>query len=402
MVIKKLKKLAKSAKKKYDELNKEPDKSEQDIDMEVGSPIEREKVYFDTKNVAKSVLIIIGLLALSWIVIEISNILFIFFIALLFAAALDPAVDKLEEYKIPRGISVVFIFIIIITLIILFITNLLPILATELTNLGIRGQEIIGKLARGEVELPQFLAWLNPLVSDFVEGLNAEGQIQELQRQLLTFGDTLTNFARNAFDLLFSIFNGIANAIFVLFLTYFMTVDEKAIDKFTLSIFPNKYGKYIGKKTEAIKSKVGEWLRGQLLLMLAVGVATYIGLLILGMDYAFTLAIFAGLTEVIPIVGPLIAWIAAIPIAANHSGAMILWVTILYFVIQRLENNLLVPVIMNKATGLNPIVVLFAVMVGFKFAGIIGVIISIPVTAVLAIFLTDMIKKHNSKKKKKS
>ena len=168
-----------------------------------------------------------------------------------------------------------------------------------------------------------------------------------------------------------------------------MTVDHKMVDKFIISFFKDEYQDYIESKSKSIKNKVGQWLQGQILLMLAVGLCTYIGLEIIGMEYSFTLAVLAGLTELIPVVGPLIAWVAAIPIAGNESSTMILSVTILYFIIQRIENNFLVPFIMNKATGLHPIIVLISMLVGYQFKGILGVIISIPIAGIISIFYQD-------------
>ena len=123
--------------------------------------------------------------------------------------------------------------------------------------------------------------------------------------------------------------------------------------------------------------------------MLAIAVLTYIGLVALNFKYAFTLALFAGFTELIPVVGPIIAWIATIPIAINISTSALIAVTILYIIIQRLENNLLVPVIMRKVTGLHPIVVITAMMLGYKFQGIIGIVISIPLAGIVGMFLHD-------------
>jgi predicted PurR-regulated permease PerM len=224
-------------------------------------------------------------------------------------------------------------------------------------------------------------------------GIDSQTISTTLQNSLVDYGQRLSSLAGDMVKIFMAISNGIANAILVLLLTYFMSVDEHIIDKFILQVFPSKYGRYITQKTTAIKGKIGEWLRGQIMLMIAVGLVTYLGLLILGVEYAATLGVFAGLTELIPVIGPLIALVGAIPIAANQSGLMILWVTILYFIIQRLENNLLVPLIMKKATGLHPIIVLFAMLVGYRFMGIIGIVISIPVAAALGIFLHDHLRR---------
>ena len=287
------------------------------------------------------------------------------------------------------------IMLLLFLIITVFIGNLIPILATEMTELGIQFQSLLSKIQAGEIELPSYLSFIQPLLENTAQSVNAQTS-SNIQNTLLSYGNNLGQIANNAIGLLASISNGLANFIIVLFLTFFITIDQKLVDKFIINLFPNKYEKYLENKFVNIKHKVACWLRGQLLLMLAVGVLTYIGLVAIGIDYAFTLSLFAALTELIPVVGPLIAWVVAIPIAANASGSMILWTTIVYLLVQRLENSLLVPMIMKKTTGLHPIIVVFALLAGFQFLGILGVIISVPIMTILSIFFNDYLPKKDS------
>jgi len=169
-------------------------------------------------------------------------------------------------------------------------------------------------------------------------------------------------------------------------------VEWKQIEGAFISLFPSRHTAYVVSHLDAVKLKIGFWLRGQLMLSLAIGVLSYIALLIVGMEYAVTLALIAAITEFIPVVGPLIAWAIALPVAANISAWTVLWLTIAYFVIQQIESNVLVPLIMKKAVGLSPIIVIFAMLVGYNYLGILGVILSIPIAACLAIFARDYAK----------
>lgn len=397
MVIKKIQNLANQAQKKYKKMISTSKKVEEPkiiLPPKSKKKIEKRLIRIAPGDVAKAVMITILLIALSMIIYQIRDIIMLFFVSLLFAAALDPTIDRLEKFRIPRGISVVIIFIILITLLSFFIGSFVPILANQLVEIGSKIQVLIGNVIEGKIILPSYLDWLNEIIKSTFGGTDANTFTLNLQNYLVQFGEELRSLAGNALNTVKAISDGLANAILVLLLTYFMIVDEKTIDNFTLSLFPSKYGQYITQKSSIIKFKVGEWLRGQIALMFAVGLLTYIGLAIIGIEYAFTLALFAGITELIPVIGPLIGWIAAIPIAANESANALIWVTILYFVIQRLENNLLVPMIMKQATGLHPIIVLFSMLVGFHFLGILGVIISVPVAAVFGIFIEDYLKKE--------
>jgi predicted PurR-regulated permease PerM len=111
--------------------------------------------------------------------------------------------------------------------------------------------------------------------------------------------------------------------------------------------------------------------------------------MILRVEYGATLAIFAAFAEVVPYVGPFLAWLVAMPIVLNQAPLLALWVTLMFLIIQRLENDILVPIIMKQATGLSPILVIFSMMVGFQFMGVVGLILSIPVASTIAIFVGD-------------
>lgn len=394
MVIKKIKRAARVAQKKYNEIILEAQNQPQEKDTHVALPkkkqTQEQQVLFSISNIAKVVLVALLLVILKDFLAEISDIIILFLVSLLFAAAIDPTVDKLEQYKIPRGISVGGIMILLITVLSLFIYSMIPLLSSQLSDLGSKIGLLVENLTNGTLRVPNFI---QPLVSEIALELEGTNFTAALQSQILNYSQELSGLAENFLKTVISISNGLANFLIVLVLTYFMSVDEQEIDKFILRISPNKYGHYITVKINNIKQKVGEWLRGQIILMFVVGISTYLGLFLLGTDYAFTLSLIAGVTELVPVIGPWLGLIAAIPIAINQGGSMLLWVVILYFVIQRLENNLFVPIIMKKATGLNPIVVILAMLVGNKFLGIVGIIISIPLAAILSIFLEDILVK---------
>lgn len=406
MVIKKIKRAAKVAQKKYNEiiLEAQTDKpvEQEEISLPVSKPQNSQQFIFSISNITKVLLVALLLIIFRDFLAEISDIIILFLVSLLFAAALDPTVDKLATCKIPRGISAAGILMLLLGVFVLFIYSMVPLVSSQLFDLGGRIGVFFETLSSGNLQVPElFQPIVNELAAE-LEGVNFSATIQD---QLLNYSRELSGLAGNFLETIISISSGLSNFLFVLVLTYFMTVEEQEIDKFILRISPNKYGTYITSKINSIKQKVGDWLRGQIILMVVVGAFTYVGLLLLGTDYAFTLALIAGVTELIPVIGPWVGLLAAIPVAINQGGSMLIWVTILYFIIQRLENNLFVPIIMKKATGLNPIVVILAMLIGNKFLGFVGIIISIPLTAILSIFLEDiLVKKEQTEtiSKKKS
>lgn len=400
-MLNKTKKLVKILHKKYTELKNTPEIVEQHPEISVKEEnLEKRFIHLSLPDFAKAIVILIALGFSAFILYEIKSLLFLIFFSYLFSQALVPFVEKLSKFKIPKGISVTFIFLFVIGIISVFLGNFIPILSNELLTLGLQIQTLVEAIINGETKLPVLLEWINPILESSFQGLETNQYTQELEKNLVNIGQNLRGVAQNAIGLFVSISNGFANAILVLFLTYFMTVDHKMVDRFIISFFKDEYQDYIESKSTSIKNKVGQWLQGQILLMLAVGVCTYIGLELIGMKYSFTLAVLAGLTELIPVVGPLIAWVAAVPIAGNESSTMILLVTAVYLAVQRIENTFLVPFIMNKATGLHPIIVLISMLIGYEFKGVLGVIISIPIAGIIAIFYQDFVVKiHPSRKK---
>ena len=141
-----------------------------------------------------------------------------------------------------------------------------------------------------------------------------------------------------------------------------------------------------------IETKLGGWARGQLLLMLAIGVVTYIGLLVLGIPYALPLALLAGIFEMIPFIGPIIAAIPAIILGFSASPFLGFATLTFAILIQQLENYVFVPKIMEKSTGVSPIIILIGLAVGYRLAGITGTIISVPVIIIIQTLLQERLK----------
>jgi predicted PurR-regulated permease PerM len=183
--------------------------------------------------------------------------------------------------------------------------------------------------------------------------------------------------------------SGIITIITIVVLSVYLVAQEEGVKHFVKAVTPLKYRPYIVSLVDRLQEKMGEWLRGQLILMLFVGGLTYLGLWLMGVNYALILAIVAGLLEVIPIIGIPIAIIPALLISFTQNPVLALFVLILYIVIQQVENHILVPKVMQKAVGLNPVFVIIALLVGYKLGGILGVLISVPAATAISVFIKD-------------
>ncbi len=327
--------------------------------------------------IAKATTIILLLIFLFQKVEQISGILLIFFVSFILASALDPIVDYFQNFKVPRTLTVLIIYILFFLLSSVFIFKFATLIGAQLNEIAKNVSQFMTRIFQGDPSIP-FATQLKPILSDIYERFDIQTASTQLQNILELASTQLINLSV-----------GVMNVILVLILTFFMTVEEKAMEGFVLSLVHSDYAHYISSRLEAIKIHIGHWVRGQLILSLIAGLITYIGLTIMGTEYALTISAIAGVCMLIPVFGRVVAWILTVPIVYNQSPSLALAMSIFYFVVYQLEVNILIPYIMKKAVGLSPIIIIFAMMVGFYFLNVLGAIISIPLATMAAIFVKD-------------
>jgi predicted PurR-regulated permease PerM len=379
-VIGKIVSSVKGAYGKFREHVEEVKKHKEQALAEAAIPAQEKKehmvVELNVASVAKAAVVILLMVVLSYFVYEIRGIILTVFIAFLLAAALDPLVDKMQKWRIPRAVSVLLIYIVLFGLVGLFITNMITLVAEQVVEIAQNVGQLVTNMTK-ESKLP-FATQLQPYFEQFYQTVDLQTAATQVQNALKIVADQLL-----------SISIGLLNLLLVLILTFFMTVEEAAIQHFFQALFPSRYSKYISTRLEAVKDQVGYWLRGQFMVSLVSGVITYIGLALLGVEYALTLSVIAGIAMVIPVIGRVFAWLVAFPIVFNQSPMLSFWMSMYYLLLQQVENNVLVPYIMNRAVGLSPIVIMIAMMVGGQYLGVLGLVLSIPIATTAAIFVKD-------------
>ncbi|EKE05186.1 MAG: protein of unknown function UPF0118 [uncultured bacterium] len=173
-----------------------------------------------------------------------------------------------------------------------------------------------------------------------------------------------------------------------------MTIEETAIKRSLGFILPEKYQPFVLRIIEKVQKQIGNWLKGQLVLCLIIGLMIYIGLLILGINYALVLACLAAIGEFIPYVGTFAAAIPALFLAFTQSPIKAVFVLILYVIVQQIENHLVAPKVMQRAVGLNPIIVITSLLVGAKIGGVLGVFLAIPVATGISVVIRELYRKN--------
>ena len=365
-------------------------------------------VAISTWSVAKAIMVTLLVLGSAYILSEISHLLLLLFLGLFFAATLDPGVDWLERHHVARSFGVLLMFFVIFAVFVVIIGSMIPIVIEQISdivaNIGKNTVEYFDELQNGGTDIPLVGDHANEMISAALQSLNFDELTQGAVTNLSQFVEYLKSFASGSFtaagkavsagvSAATSVASFFFDLIIVLFFTFFMVVDRQAFRKGFRSLFPSKYGEYISQKMHEVQAKIGAWTRGQLSLSLIMFLLSFIGLLIIGMKYATTLAIVVAVGEFLPYVGPLLFLLFSFPIALNISVFMVVKLLILYGILQFLEGNIIVPLVMEKAVGLSPVAVLTAIIIGFQFLGVIGAIIAVPIATTIGIFVKEYARK---------
>jgi predicted PurR-regulated permease PerM len=174
-------------------------------------------------------------------------------------------------------------------------------------------------------------------------------------------------------------------------LSFYLAVQKDGVDDFLRIIAPVRHHEYIIDLWKRSQRKIGLWLQGQIVLGIVVGVLVYLVLMIVGIPYALMLALFAALFEIIPVFGPVISSIPAILIAFSEKGVGTGFLLIgLYLIIYQFESQLFYPLVVKKIVGISPIVVILALIIGAKLAGLLGAVIAVPLSAAFMEYIHDI------------
>jgi len=322
-----------------------------------------------------SIIKIIIILLIFWFIYLIRDIILMLFVVLILVSAIYPLADWFQSKKIPRWVGVLVIYLIFFGVFSLIIILLIPPIIKEISQLA--------------SEFPS--SWTK-IMSDFTSlGIySAENSLpKNIQSSLNTLNLTLGRAATGVFSALGGIFGGIFSFFIILVITFYMVVEKDALKGILRSAVPAQYQPYLTRLFNRLQKKLGGWVRGQLILCLIIGIMVYLGLLILGVNYALVLGLFSAITEFIPYFGPIIGSIPAVFIAFSESPLLALFVIILFVVVNQLENHIIIPKLMQRVTGLNPVISIVALLIGAKVAGFIGIILAIPVATSISVFLED-------------
>ncbi|MFH1899284.1 MAG: AI-2E family transporter [Patescibacteria group bacterium] len=318
------------------------------------------EIVISVKTIFVTLLALLGI----YVIYKLGPIIGILFIATLIVISMESAVKyftRLTLFNKPlsRGAAVIISYLILTAILIGVVTFIVPPVVSE-------SQKMIVNL------------------SSIMRNITLPGNLELNFSELIPQASKVTTGILSA---TVSVFTNVAAFISLIIISIYMSLDWLNIKKNFIGIFPDKMEETVEETFEEIEKSVGAWVRGELLLMLVIGLASFVGLAILGIKYFVALAIVAGIAEAIPMIGPVISGILAGIVGFTESPIKGIGVVILFILIQQLENNILVPKVMGRVSGFRPLMVLIALLVGSHFFGIVGAICAMPVTMIGTIIL---------------
>lgn len=314
-----------------------------------------------------TILKVIGILVGLYILFLLREILFALFVSVLLASVIDPLATHFEKKRIPRVWAALLVYIALFGTIGLAVSILVPVIIRDVPQVSLQIQQYL-----------QNLSFHNNLPF-----------LQNLSSGVLFTEDRIESI----FNQVGQIFGGIFSFILVLIFTFYLVIQKDPIQTIVHSVVPGAHLARVLSTIQKVRDTLGAWFRGQLILGIISGTVVFVGLSLFGVKYAAISGLLSALLEFIPYLGPVSAALPALLFAFIQGGpGLFFLVLIFYVVVQQIQNNFIVPKVMQKAIGLNPILSIVAVLVGAQFGGILGALIALPAATALKTILEDIFK----------
>ena len=302
--------------------------------------------------------------------------------SIVLASAIEPMIARLQRYRIHRIIAVILIYLSLALVLAALLVFFVPVVANDLVLM-------LNNLPQ-TFSLESLWAPVQSLGIHIGSTAMAPGSISvaDFIRELQAL---VVGTSTSAFQTASLIFGGVFGLVLIVVLSFYLAVQEDGVADFLRIIAPIRSHDYVIDLWKRSQRKIGFWLQGQLLLGVVVGVLVYLVLMVVGIPHALILALLAAVFEIIPVFGPIISSVPAILIAFVDAGIGTgLLLVGLYIIIYQFESQLFYPLVVKKIVGISPIVVILALVIGAKLAGILGALIAVPLSAALMEYVNDI------------
>jgi predicted PurR-regulated permease PerM len=335
-------------------------------------------VQITTGTILRFFVIVILLAALYYM----SDILLVVLAAVIIASSIEPVVRRLARYRIHRVISVILVYILIAAVLAGLFIFFMPLVVNDFST-------FLATLPK-TISVETLWSPIRDLGVSFGSS-GATGQSISISDFVKGLQSLIVGTSEGAFQTAATIFGGVLSFMLIVVLSFYLAVQQDGVDDFLRIVSPVKHHEYIIHLWKRSQRKIGLWLQGQIILGIVVGVLVYLVLMVVGIPHALLLAVLAGLFEIIPVFGPIISSVPAILLAFAERGAGTgLLLMGLYVVIYQFESQLFYPLVVKKIVGISPIVVILALVIGAKLAGLLGALIAVPLSAAFMEYVHDI------------
>jgi len=317
-------------------------------------------------------------LLLAYVLIQVQLVLILCLLAVLFATVIERPVHLLERRFVPRPLAILAVYLVIIGGVALPAVLIAPEIGDQASNFREKAPVQLNELRQS------WAGSANPLLNGPGEQLLGEA-IQTIRNP----PEEASVERETAVNVLTGVGGAIVGFLAVLVIAFYYLMEKTLLRQLVLGEIAIGGRERVNRVWDNVERKVGDWLRGQLTLCLIIGVTATLGYGILDVQFWPLLGLWAGITEIIPIVGPWLGGVPAVIIALTMSPNKALLVIVFIVILQLLENTVLVPRVMRGAVGLTPLTVFVAILAGTEFMGLAGALLAIPFAAAIQVLLTD-------------
>jgi len=312
-----------------------------------------------------------------WFAFSIGALVRMVIIAFIVAYLLNPLINWIESSGMGRtaATSAVFLVILVVVGYVLFLV--LPMVVDELKTAqeNMASGQASDKLFKIKGAIEEKLAFIGIRDLDIME---------KTRNYFVNVGNKLFQYLLNAVSI-------VTNLIIIPFISFFLVKDIRLIKKQFIRMVPNRFFEFTLNVIHKMDLQLGNFIRGQILESAIIGGLSIIALWMLNVDYYIVLGIFAGIANIVPYIGPVAGVVPPVLISLYETGDLALagYIAISFILIQLIDNGVLKPVVVGGSVDLHPLIVLLAVIIGGKFFGILGMILSIPVTGFLKVIIRE-------------
>ncbi len=340
---------------------------------------------FKERFTLKNIIFVILILLVIKFIFTVKNLALLVFASFVIAASLNPLVDKLQKFM-NRGAATGMALVSFLIVILGAFVPLVLIMLEEISALVL--------------SIPQKIAIIqNFLATKTIFGLQLSNIIGEAKPLNSTSTEFLGNAVQTTLAASASVVGAFAIMFIIAMIVFYMLEDKDIMKDWFLSLFPQDIRDKAAEIAGNITERVGGFVIAQCTSMVSVGLVTSIGLAILGIPYALALGLLAGILDIVPIVGPILATGMAISVAYSKGWGIIVGVLVVYILAQWISNNFIRPLIFGKFMNLHPLVILLSFLVAAEFLDVWGVILAPAIAAVIAVLFDELyVKQINTPK----